>query len=76
MSVMEERLTLTTKELKRLKILAWIEGEQMTVMQAAEVLGVRDIETCRGTSWPVILPLLNGVGQGRIFDDLDKELVA
>jgi len=39
---MEERLTLTTKELKRLKVLAWIEGEQMTVMQAAELLGVSE----------------------------------
>ena len=36
---MEERLTLTTKELKRLKVLAWIAGEQVTVMQAAELLG-------------------------------------
>ena len=39
---MEERLTLTTKELKRLKVLAWIEGEQVTVMQAAELLGVSE----------------------------------
>ena len=42
MPAMEERLTLTMKELKRLKVLAWIEGEQVTVMQAAELLGVSE----------------------------------
>ena len=44
---MNERLTLTTKELKRLKVLAWIEGEQMTVLQAAEMLGVSERQCWR-----------------------------
>ena len=58
MSVMNERLTLTTKELKRLKVLAWIEGEQMTVLQAAEMLGVSErqgwrlLARFRQEDWP------------------------
>jgi transposase len=37
---MEERLTLTTKELKRLKVLEWVEAERMTVADAAKMLGI------------------------------------
>ena len=37
---MEERLTLTIKELKRLKVLEWIEAERMTVVDAAKMLGI------------------------------------
>ena len=44
---MEERLTLTTQELKRLKVLAWIAGEQVTVMQAAELWGVSERQSWR-----------------------------
>jgi len=44
---MNERLTLTTKELKRLKVLEWIEGEQMTVVQAAEMLGISERQCWR-----------------------------
>jgi transposase len=40
MSVMEKRLTLTTKELKRLKVLEWVEAERMTVADAAPMLGI------------------------------------
>ena len=44
---MDERLTMTTKELKRLKVLEWIEGEQVTVVQAAEMLGVSERQCWR-----------------------------
>jgi transposase len=47
MSVMEERLTLTTKELKRLQVLEWIEAEQMTVVEAAEMLGISERQCWR-----------------------------
>lgn len=39
---MNERLTLTSKELKRLKVLEWVLAEQVTVAQAAELLGVSE----------------------------------
>jgi transposase len=44
---MEERLTLTTKELKRLQVLEWIEAEQMTVVEAAEMLGISERQCWR-----------------------------
>ena len=39
---MEERLTLSSKELKRLKVLEMIQGEQVTVATAATLLGVSE----------------------------------
>ena len=39
---MEERLTLSSKELKRLKVLELVQAEQATVAQAAELLGVSE----------------------------------
>jgi phage protein U len=39
---MEKRLTLTTKELKRLKVLEWVEAERMTVADAAQMLGISE----------------------------------
>jgi len=42
MSVMEERLTLSSKELKRLKVLELVQAEQVTAAQAAGLLGVSE----------------------------------
>jgi transposase len=42
MPVMEERLTLSNTELKRLKVLEMIQAEQVTVAQATELLGVSE----------------------------------
>ena len=39
---MEERLTLAIKELKRLKVLEWVEAERMTVAEAAQMLGISE----------------------------------
>lgn len=39
---MEERLTLSSKELKRLKVLEMVVAEQLTVAKAAELLGVSE----------------------------------
>lgn len=47
MSVMEERLTLTTKELKRLKMLELVEAERMTVVDAAQMLGISERQCWR-----------------------------
>src|SRR5512141_3434287 len=47
MSVMEERLTLTTKELKRLKVLELVEAERMTVVDAAQMLGISERQCWR-----------------------------
>jgi transposase len=44
---MNERLTMTTKELKRVQILEWIEGEHVTVREAAEMLGVSERQCWR-----------------------------
>lgn len=42
MSVMKERLTLSSTELKRLRVLEMIQTEQVTVIQAAELLGISE----------------------------------
>src|SRR5512135_2828001 len=42
MSVMEARLTLSSKELKRLKVLELVQAEQVTVAEAAGLLGVSE----------------------------------
>ncbi len=42
MSVMEERLTLTKKELRRMKALEMVLAEQLTVAKAAELLEVSE----------------------------------
>src|SRR5215208_8087331 len=42
MSVMEERLTLSSKELKRLKVLEMVLAEQVAVAEAGAVLGVSE----------------------------------
>jgi transposase len=39
---MEQRLTLTTKELKRATVLAQVEAEQMTLAEAAQLLGLSE----------------------------------
>jgi molybdenum-dependent DNA-binding transcriptional regulator ModE len=42
MSVTEERLTLSSKELKRVQVLELIQAEHVTVVQAATLLGVSE----------------------------------
>jgi transposase len=44
---MEERLTLTTKELKRLRALELVEAERMTVTEAARLLGISERQCWR-----------------------------
>jgi len=44
---MEERLTLTSKELKRLRALELVEAERMTVTEAARLLGISERQCWR-----------------------------
>lgn len=44
---MEARLTLTAKEVKRATVLAQVEAEQMTVAEAAELLGISERQCWR-----------------------------